>query len=168
MRFDGVEVSGHAILSKDAGEALDAILAKAIIVQSAEAVGAMKALLRITTEYAMTRKQFGQPIAMFQAIAHRLADMKITYAKALSTLTYTVALANSEAASPRDIAILKGQIGKLGRELGEAAIQTHGGVGLTDELSVGHYHKRLLAFDAQLGDHSYHLRKLGARPVNAD
>ncbi len=150
------------VLLEDAGEALEAILAKAIIVQSAECLGAMKALLTLTSEYAMTRKQFGQPIGMFQVVAHRLADMKIAYTKALSTLTYTTALANSGAATAKDIATLKGQMGKLGREIGEAAIQTHGGVGMTDELSVSHFHKRILAFDAQLGGHAYHLRKVGA------
>lgn len=149
------------VLLEDAGEALEAILAKAILVQSAECLGAMKALLKLTTDYAMTRRQFGQPIGMFQVVRHRLADMKIAYTKALSTLTYTTALANSGAATPRDIAILKGQMGKLGREIGEAAIQTHGGVGMTDELSVSHYHKRILAFDASLGDHAYHLRRVG-------
>ncbi|MEM6474654.1 MAG: acyl-CoA dehydrogenase [Pseudomonadota bacterium] len=148
-------------LLEDADEALEAILNKAIIAQSAEAVGAMEALLATTAEYAMTRKQFDQPIITFQSVAHRLSDMKIAYTKALSTLTYTTALANSGSATKRDIAVLKGQIGKLGREIGEAAIQTHGGVGMTDELNVSHYHKRLLAYDAQLGDHTYHLRVVG-------
>ncbi|MEO1729542.1 MAG: acyl-CoA dehydrogenase [Pseudomonadota bacterium] len=161
MRFDAVAVSGSNVLLSDASEALDGILASAIIVQSAEAVGAMAALLKITSEYAMTRKQFDKPIIMFQAVAHRLSDMKIAYTKALSTLTFTTALANSGAATSRDISVLKGQLGKIGREIGEAAIQTHGGVGMTDELNVSHYHKRLLAYDAQLGDHTYHLRKIG-------
>ncbi len=148
-------------LLQEAGEALDTLLPNAIIVQSADAVGAMEALLTTTSEYAMTRKQFDKPIMMFQSVAHRLSDMKIAYTKALSTLTYSTALANSGGASPRDVAVLKGQIGKLGREIGEAAIQTHGGVGMTDELNVSHYHKRLLAYDAQLGDHAYHLRVVG-------
>ena len=161
MRFDAVAVPGSNVLLSDASEALEGILASAIIVQSAEAVGAMAALLKITSEYAMTRKQFDKPIIMFQAVAHRLSDMKIAYTKALSTLTFTTALANSGAATSRDISVLKGQLGKLGREIGEAAIQTHGGVGMTDELNVSHYHKRLLAYDAQLGDHTYHLRKIG-------
>lgn len=142
--------------------ALDQILARAIIVQCAEAVGAMGALCAITAEYAMTRKQFGTPIAGFQAVAHRLADMKIAYNKARATLLYTTALTQSAAATPRDIAILKAQTGKLGRAIGEAAIQTHGGVGTTDELSVSHYHKRLLACDAMFGDSGYHFRTIGA------
>ncbi|UAB77806.1 acyl-CoA dehydrogenase family protein [Erythrobacter sp. SCSIO 43205] len=158
VRFDAVPAT---VLLEDAGDALDAILAKAIIVQCAEGLGAMKALLNLTSEYAMTRKQFGQPIGAFQVVAHRLADMKIAYTKALSTLTYTAALANSGAATPRDIATLKGQMGKLGREIGEAAIQTHGGVGMTDELSVSHYHKRILALDTAFGGYQYHLRRVG-------
>ncbi|MEM7687762.1 MAG: acyl-CoA dehydrogenase [Pseudomonadota bacterium] len=149
-------------LLEDASEALETILTNAIIVQSAEAVGAMEALLSTTAEYAMTRKQFGKPIMMFQSVAHRLSDMKIAYTKALSTLTYTTALANSGGATKRDISVLKAQIGVLGRAIGEAAIQTHGGVGLTDELNISHYHKRLLAYDAQLGDHAYHLRVVGS------
>ncbi|MEM1052126.1 MAG: acyl-CoA dehydrogenase [Pseudomonadota bacterium] len=161
IRFELVPVAAEAVLLEDAGDALEAIIAEAIIVQSAETLGAMKALLTITGEYAMTRKQFGQPIGMFQVVAHRLADMKIAYTKALSTLTYTTALANSGAATPRDIATLKGQMGKLGREIGEAAIQTHGGVGMTDELNISHFHKRILAFDASLGSSAYHLRKVG-------
>ncbi|MEE4289137.1 MAG: acyl-CoA dehydrogenase family protein, partial [Erythrobacter sp.] len=122
----------------------------------------MGALIALTGEYATTRKQFGQPIAAFQAVAHRLADMKIAHAKALSSLLYSTALADSGALGPRDIAVLKGQTGKLGRSIGEAAIQIHGGVGMTDELSVSHYHKRILAFDAQLGESAYHLRRIGA------
>lgn len=157
IRFDGV----RAVALTGADRHLDRILANAIIVQCAEAVGAMGALVAFTSEYAMTRRQFGMPIAGFQAVAHRLADMKIAYNKARATLLYTAALAESGATGPRDIAILKGQTGKLGRAIGEAAIQTHGGVGITDELSVSHYHKHLLACDAMFGDHGYHFRKVG-------
>ena len=157
IRFDTVQATELA----GAAEALDRIMANAIIVQCAEAVGAMGALLSMTADYAMTRKQFGVPIGTFQAVAHRLADMKIAYTKARATLLYTAALAEAGAAGERDIATLKGQVGKLGLALGEAAIQTHGGVGMTDELSVSHYHKRLLACDATFGDHGYHFRKLG-------
>ncbi|QLC23007.1 pilus assembly protein CpaB [Parasphingopyxis sp. CP4] len=145
----------------DDRELIERILNHAIIVHCAEAVGAMSALLSTTGEYAMTRKQFGVPIGSFQAVAHRLADMKIAYTKARSTLIYTTALVESGAASSRDIAILKGQTGKLGQAIGEAAIQTHGGVGMTDELNVSHYHKRLLALDAQFGAHGFHLRMVG-------
>jgi alkylation response protein AidB-like acyl-CoA dehydrogenase len=157
IRFDAVKATALDL----GAPALDDIIARAIIVQCAEAVGAMGALCAITAEYAMTRKQFGVPIATFQAVAHRLADMKIAYTKARASLLYTTALAQGGAATQRDIAILKAQTGKLGRAIGEAAIQTHGGVGMTDELSVSHYHKRLIACDAMFGDHAYHFRTIG-------
>lgn len=157
IKFDGA----LALALTGADTRLDQILANAIIVQCAEAVGAMGALVSLTSEYAMTRKQFGMPIAGFQAVAHRIADMKIAYNKARATLLYTAALAESGATGTRDIAILKGQTGKLGRAIGEAAIQTHGGVGMTDELSVSHYHKHLLACDAMFGDYNYYFRKVG-------
>ncbi len=152
-----------ATLLTDDRAVIDRILTHAIIVQCAEAVGAMQALLAITADYAMTRKQFGTPIGAFQVVAHRLADMKIACTKARATLLYTTALAEAGQVGPRELATLKGQTGKLGRMVGEAAIQTHGGVGMTDELSVSHYHKRLLALDARFGSHEYHLRTLGAR-----
>ncbi|WP_284126098.1 acyl-CoA dehydrogenase family protein [Parerythrobacter aestuarii] len=157
ITLDGVPAT---LLSDDA-QTLERILAHAMNVQCAEAVGAMGALLAITGEYAATRKQFGVSIGSFQAIAHRLADMKIAHTKARATLLYTTALAETGAVTARDIAILKGQTGKLGQSIGESAIQIHGGVGMTDELSVSHYHKRLLALDAQFGGHAYHLRKVG-------
>jgi alkylation response protein AidB-like acyl-CoA dehydrogenase len=157
IRFEAVKATALDLPEK----VLDDILARAVIVQCAEAVGAMGALCAITAEYAMTRKQFGVPIATFQAIAHRLADMKIAYSKARASLLYTTALAQGGAATQRDIAILKAQCGKLGRAIGEAAIQTHGGVGTTDELNVSHYHKRLIACDTMFGDHAYHFRTIG-------
>lgn len=152
-----------ATLLTDDRAIIDHILTHAIIVQCAEAVGAMQALLALTADYAMTRRQFGTPIGAFQVVAHRLADMKIACTKARATLLYTTALAEAGQAGRRDIATLKGQTGKLGRIMGEAAIQTHGGVGMTDELSVSHYHKRLLALDARFGSHDFHLRSLGVR-----
>lgn len=162
VNFHKVEIAREDMLSVDAGAAIEALVADAIIALAAEAVGAMGALLRITSQYAATRKQFGVPIASFQAVAHRLADMKIAFTKARATLLYTTALAEARRVTPRDISLLKAQVGRLGRMIGEAAVQTHGGVGMTDELSVGHYLKRLLAIDAMFGSGEYHLRKIGA------
>lgn len=162
VNFHQVEIPREHMLNVDAGAAIEALVADAIIALAAEAVGAMGALLRITSQYAATRKQFGVPIASFQAVAHRLADMKIAFTKARSTLLYTTALAEARRATPRDISLLKAQVGRLGRMIGEAAVQTHGGVGMTDELAVGHYLKRLLAIDAMFGSGEHHLRKIGA------
>ncbi|WP_292975432.1 acyl-CoA dehydrogenase family protein [Mycobacterium sp.] len=158
--FDEAPVT---LLAADAAEAIAGILEGAILALSAEAVGAMNALVANTVSYAGTRQQFGVPIATFQAVAHRLADMKIALVKVRSTLLYTTALVESARAQARDISLLKAQVGRLGRAVAESAIQIHGGIGMTDEVAVGHHLKRILAVDAMFGDSDYHYRKVGAR-----
>ncbi len=162
LRFDAVAVPAANVLARDAHDLIAKLVSDAILVLAAEAVGAMGALLRLTSAYANTRKQFGVAIGTFQAVAHRLADMKIAHAKAYATLMYSTALAETGRLTARDVSVLKAQVGKLGRAVAEAAVQTHGGVGMTDELSVGHYLKRVLAFEAIFGASDYHFRKVGA------
>lgn len=146
----------------EAESAIDEIVTDASIYLAAETVGAMDALFRMTVSYATTRKQFGTPIAGFQTIAHRLADMKIALTKAHATLVYVTGLREAGRAAPADLSALKAQTGRLGRALAEAAVQTHGGVGMTDELAVGHLLKRILSNDTLFGSSEVHLRKLGA------
>lgn len=162
VRFDNVTVAAADVLARDAFTLVDQLIRDTLLVLAAETVGAMGALVKITGAYAVTRKQFGVAIGTFQAVAHRLADMKIAHAKAYATLIYTTALVEAGLAGSRDISVLKGQVSKLGRAIAEAAVQTHGGVGTTDELSVGHYMKRILAFEAMFGAPDYHFRKVGA------
>ncbi|MEU9020127.1 acyl-CoA dehydrogenase family protein [Actinomadura sp. NPDC048394] len=162
IAFDSVEIAAENVLTTDAHRAIATTVDGAVIALAAEAVGAMDALLRQTAGYAATREQFGVPIARFQAVGHRLADMKIACTKARATLLYTAALAEAGRAAPRDLAILKAQVGRLGRGVGEAAVQTHGGIGMTDELPIGHYLKRLLAIDAMFGQSDHHYRVVGA------
>lgn len=160
--FDSVEVAVDACLSADASAAITATLNVAVVALAAEAVGAMGALLRQTSDYAVTRHQFGVPIASFQVVAHRLADMKIASTKARASLLYTAGLVEAGLAATRDLSVLKARVGTLGRSVGEAAVQTHGGIGMTDELPIGHYLKRLIAIDAMLGNADYHYRVIGA------
>src|SRR5699024_3475398 len=134
VRFAGAPA---VLLVADAEVLVREALDRAVVVLAAEAVGAMGELLRRTSEYMVTREQFGVPIGTFQALGHRLADMKIAYTKARATLLHTVALAEASRLSAREVAVLKAQVGRLGRQLGESAIQLHGGVGMTDELPVG-------------------------------
>lgn len=162
VRFDKVSVAGADVLAKDAHDLIVKLISDAILVLAAEAVGAMTALLRITGAYATTRKQFGVAIGTFQTVAHRLADMKIAHAKAYASLMYSTALAEAGRLTVRDVSVLKAQVGKMGRSIAEAAVQTHGGVGMTDELSVGHYLKRVLAFESMFGAPDYHFRKIGS------
>ncbi len=166
--FDGAQLAADALLIADAEDKVRAAIDMAMLALCAECVGAMGGLMRQTAEYAATRKQFGVPIGTFQSVAHRIADMKMAYTRARATLLYTAALLEAGRATRRDMAILKGQIGKLGRQVGESAIQTHGGVGMTDELSIGHLHKRILANDALFGAGEYHLRVLGNLAAAAD
>lgn len=162
LRLSDVRVPESALLIRDAEDTVNAMVADAVIYLSAESVGAMDALFRMTSSYAATRNQFGVPIATFQTIAHRLADMKIALTKAHASLLYVTALREAGAARPADISVLKAQTGRLGRYLAEAAVQTHGGVGMTDELAVGHLLKRIIANDALFGDAELHLRLLGS------
>jgi alkylation response protein AidB-like acyl-CoA dehydrogenase len=159
--FDRAEVAPDALLAPDADAVVREVVARAIVALGAEAVGAMGELLRRTADYAATREQFGKPIATFQAVAHRLADMKIACVKARATLLHTTALAEAGRARPTDISVLKAQVGRLGRAVGESAIQTHGGVGMTDELPIGHLVKRILAVEAMFGGTEHHLRVIG-------
>lgn len=160
--FDNIFVEADGLISDHALDMVESATNAMIVALCAEAVGAMGALFDLTSEYANTRKQFGKSIIGFQAIAHRLANMKIAHIKLRSCLTYTTALLEAGRATNRDISVLKAQVGKLGHFIGESAIQIHGGVGMTDELSVGHYHKRLLTIDALFGNSAYHFRVLGA------
>lgn len=156
------EATPATLIATNAEVRLREALERAIIVLAADAVGAMGELLDRTAEYASTRQQFGSPIGTFQTIAHRLADMKIAHATSRATLLHSAAVAEAGRLTAQDIAVLKAQVGRLGRSVGETAIQTHGGVGMTDELPIGHLHKRILTFDALLGPADYHLRVLGA------
>lgn len=124
----------------------------------AEAVGIMEKLYKTTVEYTKTRKQFGVPIGKFQALQHRMVNMFILHEQSQSLLLLT-ALKLQEGGDQVSKAVsgLKAWIGQAGRKLGQEAIQLHGGMGMTDELDVGYYFKRLTAVDALFGNADYHL-----------
>lgn len=159
-----VELQGAPaeLLVPDAADVVDDVVAHGILALAAEAVGAMNWLLAQTIEYGATRQQFGVPIGSFQVLAHRMANMKMAYLNARATLLYTTALAEAGSIRPNDVAVLKAQVGRFGRVIGESAIQLHGGIGTTDELPIGHFVKRILAVEAMFGDSDYHLRQIGA------
>lgn len=127
----------------------------------ADAVGAMQHLFDTTLEYTKSRKQFGLTIASFQAIQHRLADLyvELELAKAMSLYAN---LQLRKPAKERQLAVsqAKVQVAQAARLVGRQAIQLHGGMGMTEECHVGHYFKRLIAFEAWLGDINYHARRI--------
>jgi hypothetical protein len=127
----------------------------------AEAVGVMQALTDATVEYLRTRQQFGQPIGRFQALQHRVADMVMHLEQARS-MSYLAALRCTSADRQerrRALSAAKVVISEACRYVGQQAVQLHGGMGMTDELKVSHYFKRLTAIDIMFGDGDAHLRR---------
>lgn len=162
ISFENVKLGTDAVLG-EAGKGLthvEAITDRAIAALCAEAVGGMRVLTDTTVEYCKTRKQFGQPIGKFQVLQHRMADMFIECELSLS-MTYMVNMKLDGGAAERSksASAAKVQIGKSGRFVGQQAVQLHGGMGMTDELNVGHYFKRLTMIDAQFGNVDYHLKR---------
>jgi alkylation response protein AidB-like acyl-CoA dehydrogenase len=130
----------------------------------ADALGAMKALVDTTAKYLQTRRQFGQPIGRFQALQHRMADMLIHFEQAKS-MVYLASMKceSSDLADRRKVLSgAKAVVGRAARYIGQQAIQLHGGMGMADELDVGHYFRRLTAFELTLGDTDYHLEQVAA------
>ena len=131
---------------------------------AAEAVGVMDKLFELTAEYLNTRKQFGVPIGTFQALRHRMADMKMALELARSMSYYaTLKLGEEPSVRRRAVAQAKVQLGQSARYLGQQAIQLHGGIGMTDEYIGSHYFKRLTAMELQFGDTMHHIGEVSAR-----
>lgn len=132
----------------------------------AEAIGAIDALTSATVEYTKTRQQFGVPIARFQALQHRMADMLI-HAEQARSITY-LAAARYSSASPdercRAISAAKVRVGQAARYVGQQAVQLHGGMGVTNEVAAAHLFKRLSIIETTLGDVDHHLERFAAMP----
>jgi hypothetical protein len=178
----GVRTRGYG--TQDGGRAADVVLQQApaqlitrqglaaleqavdigIAAHCAEAVGVMDMTMAVTIDYLNTRKQFGVPIASFQALRHRAADMKMQLELARSMSYYaTLKLAAPPEERRRAIARAKVQLGQAMRFVGQQAIQLHGGIGMTDEYIVSHYFKRLTQLELTYGDTLHHLGEVSAR-----
>jgi alkylation response protein AidB-like acyl-CoA dehydrogenase len=142
------------------GVALEHCRDRAIGALCAEAVGAMSELNSATLDYSKLRKQFGVPLGSFQVLQHRMVDMFIALQEAISLMQHlTLALLSGDAQVSRLASGAKSKIGYAARFIGEQAIQLHGGMGMSDELAVGHYFKRIGAIDIQFGDPAFHLMR---------
>ena len=165
ITFENVELPSSALIgSADNGLPLvEKVVDEAIAAICAEATGAMKVLVDATVEYSKTRKQFGVPIGKFQALQHRMVDMFVQYEQSVSiTLMVTLKLGESDAERAKAASAAKVTIGKAGRYVGQQAVQVHGGIGMTDELNVGHYFKRLTLIDTLFGNIDHHLKRFAA------
>ncbi|MGW8392069.1 acyl-CoA dehydrogenase family protein [Pseudoduganella sp. HUAS MS19] len=132
----------------------------------AEAIGAMDAIFAATLEYLKTRQQFGAPIGKFQALQHRMADMFIhlEQARSMAMLAAVKAGSDSHEERRRAVSAAKVRVGQAARFVGQQAVQLHGGMGVTDELPLAHYFKRLAVIELTLGDADHHLERFIAQP----
>jgi alkylation response protein AidB-like acyl-CoA dehydrogenase len=158
----GVRVPASRMLGEE-GEGvaiLEACRDRAIAALCAEAVGAMTELNSATLEYTKTRKQFGVALGTFQVLQHRMVDMFIALQESISlTQHLNLTLAANEPGCSKLASGVKSKVGEAARFVGEQAVQLHGGMGMSDELNVGHYFKRIASINIQFGDPTYHLMR---------
>jgi len=152
------------LIVEDGLATLEAAVDAGLAAQCAEAVGLMDRLVAITVEYMNTRKQFGATLASFQALRHRMADVKMQLELGRS-MSYYASLKLGEPAPQRRRAVSQArvQLGHSMRFVGQQCIQLHGGIGCTDEVAASHYFKRLTMLEMSLGDTLHHLGEVSAR-----
>jgi alkylation response protein AidB-like acyl-CoA dehydrogenase len=152
------------LITDDGFEVLERAIDVAIAAQCAEAVGLMDKLVAITIDYMNTRKQFGATLASFQALRHRIADVKMQLELGRS-MSYYASLKLAEPAAQRRRAISQArvQLGQSMRFVGQQCVQLHGGIGVTDEYIASHYFKRLTMLEMGFGDTLHHLGEVSAR-----
>ncbi|QQC64112.1 acyl-CoA dehydrogenase family protein [Paraburkholderia ginsengisoli] len=165
VTFDNVALGDDAVLGV-AGEGfatLEYAIGCGVLALCAEAVGAMDVAKDHTLEYLRTRKQFGVPIGSFQALQHRMADLLLEIEQARSAVINAAAALDGERrVRERAVSAAKYSIGRIGALVAEECIQLHGGIGMTWELPLAHYAKRLVMIDHQLGDEDHHLERFVA------
>ncbi|MEC7106157.1 MAG: acyl-CoA dehydrogenase family protein [Pseudomonadota bacterium] len=166
ITFENVKLGTDSLVG-EAGKGLP-ILQQAIddgvLSVGAEAVGCMEVLYKDTVEYCKQREQFGQPIGKFQVLQHRMVDMFMEHEQSKS-LMFMAAMRMAEgygAEAQKAVSAFKVQVGKSGKFVGQNAVQLHGGMGMTEELNIGHYFKRLTIIDTLFGNVDFHLQRFGA------
>ena len=163
LAFDGA-AAVELVAAGEGHAALEAAIDRGIAALAAEAVGAMDRLVAMTIDYMNTRKQFGVAIGTFQALRHRIADVKMQLELARSMSYYaTLKLAEAPAQRRRALAQAKVQLGNSMRFVGQQCVQLHGGIGVTNEYAGSHYFKRLTVMELTFGDTLHHLGEVSAR-----
>lgn len=162
VTFENVSVGADALIGAE-GAALplvEKVIDEAIVATCAEACGVFRKLHEGTLEYTKQRKQFGQPISQFQVLQHRMVDMFINLEQSIS-MTYMadIKLSDSDVERAKGVSAAKVQIGKAAKFIGQNAIQLHGGMGMTDEMAIGHYFKRSTMIESAFGSTDHHLAR---------
>ncbi len=168
--LENVSVGADALLGGADGALplIERLVDEANAAYGHEAVGCMRMMTSSTQDYAKTRKQFGRAIADFQVLQHRMVDMFMNTEESVSmALLATLKLDASDAERAKAVSAAKVSIGRAGRFVGQNAVQIHGGMGVTDEMRVGHYFKRVTMLDATYGNVDYHLKRFTALSAKA-
>ena len=168
--FENVVLGAEARIGGE-GEALplvEKVMDEAIAATCAEACGVLRRLQEGTVEYTKQRKQFGVPISSFQVLQHRMVDMFIQLEQSIS-MTYmaTIRLSEGDAERAKAASAAKVQIGKACKFVGQNAVQLHGGMGVTDEMAIGHYFKRATMIEGLFGSTDHHLARYEALSLGA-
>ena len=162
IALEDVTVDAESLIGPAHGSTpqIERIVDEAIVALCAEASGAIDTLLTTTVEYAKIRKQFGQPIGSFQVLQHRMVDMLIGRDQA-DAIVHRASLCLSADTRTRQQAVsaCKAQVGRIGTQVAQAAVQTHGGIGTTEEAAVSHYFRRLAVINMQFGDVDDHVAR---------
>jgi hypothetical protein len=162
ITFENVKLGPEALLTSEADGLMvvEEVVDEAIAATCAEACGVVRKLHEGTVEYTRQRKQFGQPISAFQVLQHRMVDMFIQVEQSVS-MTTMAHIRLGEGAEPRakGVSAAKVQIGRACRFVGQNAIQLHGGMGMTDEMAIGHYFKRATMIEGEFGSVDHHLAR---------
>ena len=163
ISFENVEVDNSNIIASgdSATDLLMNTINLATLCVSAEAVGCMESCYFKTLEYTKGREQFGQPISNFQVLQHRMVDMFIESELSKSLLIKAMLeVTNNSDDMYKHVSALKSYIGKSGKLSAKEAVQLHGGMGVSEELMIGHYLKKMISIDALFGNSDFHLRKI--------
>jgi alkylation response protein AidB-like acyl-CoA dehydrogenase len=169
LEFDGLRLPAEALIDADAWPSLARARDEGAAAVCAEAVGAMRRVLADTVEYTKARQQFGQPIGGFQALQHRMVDMHMELEQAVAAAYLaTLKLDDDPDTRARSVSAAKATVGRAARAVGQGAVQLHGGMGMTEELAIGHYFKRLTALQFEFGSTDAHRARYAelTRPVS--
>ena len=162
VTFENVALGADALIGAEgAGLALvEKVIDEAVVATCGEACGVLRKLHEGTLEYTKQRKQFGVPISSFQVLQHRMVDMFIQLEQSIS-MTYmaTIKVTDTDVERAKAAAAAKVQIGKACKFVGQNAIQLHGGMGMTDEMAIGHYFKRATMIEAAFGSTDHYLSR---------
>ncbi|WP_123024056.1 acyl-CoA dehydrogenase family protein [Mycolicibacterium stellerae] len=162
---DGLRLPAGALLGEDgqAWPSLEQARDEGATAICSEAVGCMRKVLADTVEYCKQRQQFGVPIGSFQVLQHRMVDMYIELEQASAAVLLAVLhLTDDAGARARSVSAAKATVGRAARFIGQQAVQLHGGMGMTEELAIGHYFKRLTAMQYEYGTTDHHIGRYAA------